>query len=201
MFLHDVLRAPEQECPMIALFLLLQSVTVFLRCELDSAAKTVLCVEVKPEAPCPTPTPAPSPTPVPTTPPTGCAFGSESLHRVGVSLHNVRPTSGQAIKQGYLGKVYVMNATPKSRPPYCPHQPDRNECEQLLCAQDKRGASIYMTLPGKWTNERCDAQSDNAWLCHHKPLKSETGKTTFTACPFGASPSDARCSSVVVDIR
>jgi hypothetical protein len=151
--------------------------------------------------PNPTPSPTPNPTPTPTPPPNGCAFGAESLHRVGVALHNIRPTSGTAIKLGYLGKVYVMNATPKSRPPYCPHQPDRIECEQLTCAQDKRGATIYMSLEGRWQNELCDPQSDNPYLCHHKPLKTEVGKTTFTACPYGAPPNDARCSSTVVDIR
>jgi hypothetical protein len=173
----------------------------------DLARKTFRqeCVEAgapvpTPTPPVPTPTPKP-PTPTPTPPPDGCAFGAESLHRVGISLHNIRPTSGQAIKQGYLGKVYVMNATPKSRPPYCPHQPDRVECEQLTCAQDKRGVTIYMSLPGRWTNELCDPQSDNPYLCHHKPLKTEMGKTTFTACPYGAPPNDARCSSTVVDIR
>ena len=126
-------------------------------------------------------------------------FG-DSLARVGIQEH-ARRSCGQCVRDGYLGIIITASATPKSVPPYCGHASDRRECEQWRPCQDgytdwtnpNLGPDLLMTLPGHWTDARCDKRSDNNYLCHHRPRKEETGTMTFKACPRGASPSDPRC--------
>jgi hypothetical protein len=190
----------------IALFLLLQSVTVFLRCELDSAAKTVLCVEAKPEAPCPTPTPAPSPTPVPTpTPPPK----DGTLAYVGVSKDLRRKgVSKETQAQGYYHTAFTLDTTPHAIAPNCEHAPDRRTCEQAKDEQDKRGSQLWMKHPA-WGNTWHEAvrSSQNAYQFRHKPRKHEIGRTEFLACAYGERPGHPTCGGDgpgrprVLDIR
>lgn len=164
-----------------------------------------------PASPSPSPqtSPSPSPSGVPPivdgnypVPPAGVcpAWFANSLSRIGISELS-RRSCGQCIKDGYLGIIITASATPKSVPPFCGHAPGRLQCEQWRPCQDgasdqtdpNLGPDLLMTLPGHWTDARCDKRSDNNYLCHHKPLVSETGVMTFKACPRGASPNDPRC--------
>lgn len=163
--------------------------------------------------------PSPSPSAPPSTPPgapaidpatgnypmppaeTCPAHFADSLSRYGISELSRRACSGNCQRDGYLGIIVTVSATPKSRKPYCPHAADRQECEQWRPCQDgftdwqnpTLGPDLLMTLPGHWTDARVDKRSDNNHLGHHKPKANETGIMTFKACPRGAPPSDPRC--------
>ena len=106
------------------------------------------------------------------------------------------------VRDGYLGYVVNFSATPKSDASrgHCPHRPEQRFCEQLYACQDPRGADIWISLPGHFTNDICDARSDNPYNCHHKPKANETGRTTFKTCPKDSGPNDPRCRSFVVDV-
>jgi hypothetical protein len=129
------------------------------------------------------------------------AHFANSLSRYGISELSRRACSGNCQADGYLGIIINVSATPKSRKPYCPHAPDRQECEQWRPCQDgftdwqnpTLGPDLWMTLPGHWTDARVDKRSDNNHLGHHKPTASETGVMTFKACPRGARTDDPRC--------
>lgn len=111
---------------------------------------------------------------------------------------------GQACRrQGYLGYVVNYTATPLcvEGSPGCVCDPARNRCEVPKACQDPRGATTYLTLPGKFTNDICDERSDNPFNCHHKPKADETGLTEFRSCPWHSDPSDSRCVSKFIDIR
>lgn len=167
--------------------------------------------------PSPSPTPNPSPVPSPTVgnnfppPPQGTCnaqyFGKVS--RVGINILTARDCGEKCKRDGYLGYVMNFSATPKSKPPYCGHQPERLECEQWTPCQEgindlenaSAGPGIFITMPGKFTNDVCDKRSDNTFNCHHKPKANETGLLTVTACPRGIFPGDPRCSSRTFDVQ
>ena len=121
-----------------------------------------------------------------------------SLEWVGVRLLSVVPVKGEGV---YLGKRYNFDATPHSRKPYCGHAPDRLQCEQWKGCQNPEGPDFYITLPGHFVNDRCDRSTVNAYQCHHKPLKNETGATTVCAVPAGEPPSSPRGRCTTVDVR
>lgn len=105
----------------------------------------------------------------------------------------------------YLGWRYNFDATPHSIKPFCPHAPGAAKCEQWKPCQDSKGADFYMWLAGHFSGDRCDLASpevggDGFW-CHHKPLSTETGKTTVCAVKVGATadPNSQRC--VTVDVK
>lgn len=167
-----------------------------------------------PEPSAPPASPVPSPSTAPSGAPPLDATGNypippdgvcppwfkDSLARVGIQEH-ARRSCGQCVKDGYLGVIITASATPKSAAPYCGHASDRRECEQWRPCQDgytdwtnpNLGPDLLMTLPGHWTDARCDKRSDNNYLCHHKPRREEVGVMTFKACPRGARPDDQRC--------
>ena len=128
---------------------------------------------------------------------------------MGVNVLTQRDCGEACRKQGYLGYVLNFSATPKSKPPFCGHAPDRLECEQYKPCQDgindlengSAGPQIFLTMPGKFTNDVCDKRSDNTFNCHHKPKKDETGLLIVTACPQGDAPTSARCSSRRFDVQ
>lgn len=168
-------------------------------------------------SPVPTPTPGPTPQPSPSVganfpppPPGQCnATYAGKVSRVGINILTSRDCGEKCKRDGYLGYVLNFSATPKSKPPYCGHQPDRLECEQWHYCMDgafdlenpEAGPGIFLTMPGKFTNDVCDKRSDNTFNCHHKPKANETGRLTVTACPHGVRPGDARCSSRVFDVQ
>jgi hypothetical protein len=172
-----------------------------------------LCTETNP---CSDPPPGPPIPPVvigpdgnyPKPPEGVCpAHFEASLSRVGVSYRGRVATRTQ---DGlYLGYRYNFDATPRSKPPFCGHATGRRECEQWKPCQDPRGADFYMTLPGHFTNDRCDAHSNDPFWCHHKPegARGQSGKgaqvgpTTVRAVPPGEPADSARGDSVTVDVR
>jgi hypothetical protein len=183
--------------------------------EFDMGAKTFkqVCREAAP-GPTPTPTPVPTPTPTPTPPgpvvgPDGnyplpangaCpAHFAESFDRVGASFRSRAPVKTQG--GVYLGWRYNFDATPKSKPPFCPHASGRLTCEQWVPCQPAAGFDFYLTLPGKFTNERCDNFSAEPYWCHHKPKSNERGPTTVCAVPKGAGPNDPRGGCVTVNVQ
>jgi hypothetical protein len=125
--------------------------------------------------------------------------------QMGGSMLAPRTCAPGCLKDGYLGYVVNWTATPlvdgRTFVCYDGEGNRRARCEQPKSCQDPRGASIYITLPGKFENDECDARSDNPYNCHHKPKSDETGVTTFTSCPHGAPPTDSRCVSKKVDVR
>lgn len=147
--------------------------------------------------PCPSPTPTPVPTPTP--PPGGSTC--PPIYQVGGSMLQPRDCGEACRRQGYLG--YVVNYTStelvSARDYPCPG--GRQRCEMPVACQNPLGADIYISLPGHFTNDICDARSDNPFNCHHKPKANETGVTTFTSCPKGAPPTDPRCVSNRIDVR
>lgn len=153
--------------------------------------------------PTPTPTPVPTPTPRPTpTPAAGCPWpDGSSLSWVGIAAFGRVPVKTHGSE--YLGWRYNFDSTPHSKgAQYCQfHRPDQQQCDQLLACQDPRGPDFYMTLPGKWRNERCDKNSGNAWQCHHKPKADETGPTTVCAVPAGDRPDSPRGRCVTVNVQ
>lgn len=174
----------------------------------------------KPEPPAP-PTPEP---PAPEPPPDGppplvgrnypkppegvCpAWYPKKADFYGIALLNVVPVKTQGGK--YLGKRYVVHATPKVHPPFCGHRPDDpDKCESWQpCQQEKVAFSI--SLAGHFENHRCDQQSDNQMICHHKAEgpNGESGKgaqigpTKFCVFPASEGPSSPRGSCIVVPVR
>lgn len=148
--------------------------------------------------PCPTPSPSPSPTATPSPLPGGCP----PISQVGGSMLAPRDCGANCRRQGYLG--YVVNYTSTELRASTPENPcpgGRPRCEMPRECQNPLGADIFISLPGHFTNDLCDARSDNPFNCHHKPLASETGVTEFRSCPKNTGPGDARCVSNFIDIR
>lgn len=152
--------------------------------------------------PCPTPQPTPSATPPPGPTPTPQA-GCPALHQVGGMFLSAVSCGQQCIKQGYLGvRVnYTATETCREGDPGCVCDPARNRCEMPRPCQNPLGADIFLTLEGQFTNDLCDANSDNPFNCHHKPKANETGVTLFTSAPKGADPFDPRNVTNCVDIQ
>jgi hypothetical protein len=153
--------------------------------------------------PCSVPTPTPPPSP----PPTPGPGGAPPIFQMGNSWLAPRDCGPACIKQGYLG--YVVNRTAT---PLCDGRRDdcvcydeqgnrRNRCEIPKALQDPRGADIYITLPGVFGPDLCDARSDNPYNCHHKPKANETGVTEFRSVPKGAPVNDSRGVSRYVDVQ
>lgn len=157
-------------------------------------------------APAPTPTPDPQPSPPEPAPspgplPAACPWpDGSSLSWVGIVSRGRVPAKTQGGE--YLGWRYNFDATPHSKgAAFCAfHRPDQQQCDQLEACQDPRGPDFYMTLPGRWTNERCDKNSGNAYQCHHKPKADEVGPTTVCAVPAGDSPNSPRGRCVTVQV-
>ncbi len=135
---------------------------------------------------CPTPQPTPSATPPPGPTPTPQA-GCPSLLKVGGMFLSAVSCGQQCIKQGYLGWRINYTATELCREgdPGCVCDPARNRCEMPRPCQNPLGADIRMTLEGKFTNDICDASSENPFNCHSKAKADETGVTLFTSMPKG----------------
>jgi hypothetical protein len=110
-----------------------------------------------------------------------------------------RPCSGNCKKDGYLGYIINMSATPKDRPPRC-WTTGRLECEQWKGCQDPAGVEFRMSLAGGWQNEECDRRSDNPYNCHHKPRVEDQGVTTFETCKRGDPPGSPSCSTTTVHV-
>lgn len=148
---------------------------------------------------CPSPSPTPPPNPTPTPGPGGCP----GLLKVGGMLLSAVDCGASCRRQGYLGVRVNVTATELCREgdPGCVCDPARNRCEMPRPCQNPRGATVYMTLLGKFTDDLCDANSDNPFNCHHKPKADEAGVTTFKYCPAGAPPNDPRCTTKCIDVR
>jgi hypothetical protein len=105
---------------------------------------------------------------------------------------------GNCRDRGYLGYVVNYTATPLTT---VGCTGGRNKCEMPRACQDRRGASIWISLAGRFENDECDARSDNPFNCHHKPEANQVGLTTFTSCPFGVRPPNPQCVSKVIDVQ
>jgi hypothetical protein len=153
--------------------------------------------------PCPTPQPTPSATPPPVPTPSPGSGGCPGLLKVGGMFLSAVDCGQQCRKQGYLGVRVNVTATELCREgdPGCVCDPARNRCEMPRVCQNSRGATTYISLPGHFAYDICDANSDNPFNCHHKPKANEAGVTTFTYCPAGAAAADPRCTSKCVDVR
>lgn len=152
--------------------------------------------------PCATPTPGPTATLTPGPTPTPGPGGCPGLLKVG-GMFLSAVDCGNCRKQGYLGVRVNVTSTELCREgdPGCVCDPLRNRCEMPRECQNPLGATVYLTLPGHFTNDLCDSNSDNAFNCHHKPKANEAGVTTFTHCPHNARPDDPRCTSKCIDVR
>lgn len=158
------------------------------------------------EVPCPgpTPTPRPSATPPPPVPtPTPTPGGCPDLLKVGGMFLSAVDCGPQCRKQGYLGVRVNVTATELCREgdPGCVCDPTRNRCEMPRQCQNPAGATTYISLPGKFEDDLCDANSDNPFNCHHKPKADEAGVTEFNYCPHAAAPDDPRCTAKCIDVR
>lgn len=158
-------------------------------------------------APTPKPTPTPVPTPVPTPKPTptpvpgACPWpDGSSLSWVGIKYVGKVPVKTQG--GVYIGFRYNYDATPHSRgEEYCQyHRPGQQQCDQLAACQDPLGPDFYMSLPGKYVNERCDKNTGNPYQCHDKPKADETGPHTVCAVPRGDPPNSPRGRCVTVNV-
>lgn len=130
------------------------------------------------------PVAGPSPCATPPPGPGGCP----PLLKVGGSFLTA-VDCGNCRKQGYLGWRVNYTATElcEEGVPGCVCDPARNRCERPKACQNPEGADIRLTLAGHFTNDLCDANSDNPSNCHHKPKANETGVTLFTSMPKGAT--------------
>lgn len=137
-----------------------------------------------PATPTPQPTPSASPTPGPT--PTPGPGGCPPLLKVG-GMFLSAVDCGNCRRQGYLGWRVNYTSTELCREgdPGCVCDPARDRCEMPRSCQNPEGADIRITLASKFTNDLCDANSDNAFNCHHKPKADEAGITLFTSMPKG----------------
>ncbi len=149
---------------------------------------------------CPDPTPSPSPVPTPTPGPPGlCPVGCESPQWLGVALRSVQDVKKQDGK--YLGKRYNVDATGHTFATACQDRPgEATEWSKVCQAKHwPNGPDFYMSLPGHFDGDRCDAFSGNEegnWFCHHKPegengesgKGAQVGPTTWWAVPPGAGP-------------
>lgn len=180
-----------------------------------------------PPRPSPTPPPPPVPVPVPTPDPApgerfnfplprsvdSCTPEYTSIPvRVGiVTLGEGRPCSGDCRKDGYLGRIINVSATPHDVPPRCGHRPEQNKCEQWPGCQyghddlsnSSKGPVIVMKNAAwgdRW--ELVDKRSDNTYNAHHKPKQGETGLTTFKACyPGWDLDNDPRCGTITINVH
>jgi hypothetical protein len=146
----------------------------------------------------PSPSPTPVPTPTPSAPPGG---GCPPIYQVGGSMLQPRTCAPGCQRDGYLGYVVNWTATEliSADTGRCPA--GRNRCEMPRECQNPHGATTYISLAGKFTNDLCDERSDNPFNCHHKPKADETGITIFRSCPKDAPPTDPRCTEHRVDVR
>lgn len=159
--------------------------------------------------PSPTPPPSPHPSPTPTTPPTPrpsprpdvCPVGCEEPQWLGSALRSVQGANPQGGK--YLGKKYNVDATPHTKEIACQDRPGEATEWSKVCQEQywPNGPDFYMSLPGHFDGDRCDAFSGNSagnWFCHHKPegpngesgRGAQVGPTTFWAVPPGKGPWD-----------
>lgn len=100
----------------------------------------------------------------------------------------------------------VLNATEKSRKPFCPHAPDRLECEawrpcqQPAIVNGNSGVQMLIASPA-WgdTFGDCDKQTTEGsfpdprlnFLCHDR-AENRPGVTRYKAC----EPDGSRCGPV-----
>lgn len=151
-------------------------------------------------SPSPSPLPSPSPGPIPS-PSAGCPVGCEAPQWLGVALRSIGGANPQGGK--YLGKKYNVDATPHTFILACQEHPGDNTEWKKACqaANWPRGPEFYMSLPGHFDGDRCDAFSGNSagdWWCHHKPegdqgpsgKGAQVGPTTFWATPPGTGPNN-----------
>lgn len=155
--------------------------------------------------------PAPKPSPTPTTPPTPgpppsprpefCPAGCEVPQWLGVALRSVQDVNPKGGK--FLGKRYNVDATPHTFEVRCQDRPNEATEWSKVCQAEfwPDGPEFYMSLPGHFDGDRCDAFSGNEagnWWCHHKPegpngesgKGAQVGPTTFWAVPPGGGPED-----------
>jgi hypothetical protein len=98
-------------------------------------------------------------------------------------------------------------------PPFCGHIPGSpQQCEQWKPCQ--LAPDFYMSLPGHFTDHRCDSASDDvtageSFWCHHKPegpagasgKGAQVGPTTVCAVPFGDPPRSSRGRCITTEVR
>jgi hypothetical protein len=146
---------------------------------------------------CPSPSPSPSASPTPG--PGGCP----GLFQVGGMFLTAIDCGKKCRDEGYLGVRVNYTATELCREgdPGCVCDPARNRCEMPKQCQNPLGSDIYLTLAGHFTDDLCDANSDNPANCHHKPKANEAGVTLFISSPKRAGAWDPRATTNCVDVR
>lgn len=153
---------------------------------------------------CPTPGPTVTPQATPQATPTPGPGGCPPLLKVGGMFLSAVSCGQSCINQGYLGWRVNYTATELCREgdAGCVCDPARNRCEMPRPCQNPLGADIRITLEGKFTNDICDANSDNPNNCHTKAKADETGVTLFTSMPKGETDYySARTVTNCVDIQ
>lgn len=172
--------------------------------------------------PCPSPTPGPTPSPQPAPsgappidpvtgnypmPPEGVcpAWFADAVSHVGISVLTQRKCQGRDAPPDCT--VTVLNATEKSAKPFCPHAPDRLQCETWRPCQQppvvngNSGIQMLIAHPD-WNNEfgACDKRSVEGpfpdprsnFLCHDR-AENRGGVTRAKAC----EPDGTRCGAVI----